>query len=80
LKRDIKLFVKDIISVMDSIEKFVSGMTIDELGKDDRTARAVIRKFEIIGEATTARSLRSEGLGWIFTLSTSNRAEQVLNC
>ncbi|WXG42979.1 MAG: DUF86 domain-containing protein [Promethearchaeati archaeon SRVP18_Atabeyarchaeia-1] len=52
MKRDIKLFVKDIISAMDSIEKFVSGMTIDEIQKDDKTSSAVIRKFEIIGEAT----------------------------
>lgn len=52
MKRDIRLFVKDIISAMDSIEKFVSGMTIDVLEKDDKTSSAVIRKFEIIGEAT----------------------------
>jgi uncharacterized protein with HEPN domain len=52
VKRDIRLFVKDIISAMDSIEKFVSGMTIDVLEKDDKTSSAVIRKFEIIGEAT----------------------------
>ena len=52
MKRDIKLFVKDIITAMDSIEKFVRDMTIDELEKDDKTSSAVIRKFEIIGEAT----------------------------
>jgi uncharacterized protein with HEPN domain len=52
LKRDIKLFVKDIITAMDAIEFFVRGMTIRELEKDDRTSSAVIRKFEIIGEAT----------------------------
>jgi uncharacterized protein with HEPN domain len=51
LKRDIKLFVKDIISAMDAIEEFVGGTTINELEKDDKTASAVIRKFEIIGEA-----------------------------
>lgn len=51
MKRDFRLFVKDIISAMDAIEKFVSGMTIDEIEKDDKTSSAVIRKFEIIGEA-----------------------------
>ncbi len=49
MKRDFKLFVKDIISAMDAIERFVSSMTIDELEKDDKTSSAVIRKFEIIG-------------------------------
>ncbi len=52
MKRDYKLFLKDLISAMNSIEEFVSGMTIDEIKEDDKTSSAVIRKFEIIGEAT----------------------------
>ncbi len=51
MKRDSKLFVKDIIDAMDSIEKFVGKMNLDELQKDEKTSSAVIRKFEIIGEA-----------------------------
>src|SRR3989344_3463226 len=51
MKRDNKLFVKDIIDAMDSIEKFVEGMTLEGLKKDEKTSSAVIRKFEIIGEA-----------------------------
>ena len=50
-KRDYKLFIKDIISAMDSIEEFVSDMTLDELEADKKTSSAVIRQFEIIGEA-----------------------------
>jgi uncharacterized protein with HEPN domain len=52
MKRDCKLFLKDIVSAMDSIDEFVSGLTIEEIRKDDKTASAVIRKFEVIGEAT----------------------------
>ena len=52
MKRDYKLFIKDIISAMKSIEKFVEGLSLDEVGEDDKTSSAVIRKFEIIGEAT----------------------------
>lgn len=52
MKRDYKLFLKDIILAMESIERFVEGMSIEELTQDDRTSSAVIRKFEIIGEAT----------------------------
>ena len=37
---------------MESIERFVEGMSFDELMQDDKTSSAVIRKFEIIGEAT----------------------------
>ncbi|MEN6379405.1 MAG: DUF86 domain-containing protein [Methanofastidiosum sp.] len=37
---------------MNSIEKFVSDMTYNELISDDKTVSAVIRKFEIIGEAS----------------------------
>ena len=36
---------------MDSIEGFVSGMTLDDLVGDDKTSSAVLRKFEVIGEA-----------------------------
>ena len=51
MKRDSKLFVKDIIDAMESIEKFIGKMTLDELQEDEKTSSAVIRKFEVIGEA-----------------------------
>mgnify|MGYP001587272213 CR=1 FL=1 len=50
-KRDHKLFVKDIVDAMEHIEEFVSDMSLDELEADEKTSSAVIRKFEIIGEA-----------------------------
>jgi uncharacterized protein with HEPN domain len=52
MKRDYKLFLNDIIRAMESIELFVEDMSAEELAQDDKTASAVIRKFEIIGEAT----------------------------
>lgn len=51
MKRDYGLFVKDIILAMESIEGFVEGMSLEEVVSDDRTSSAIIRKFEIIGEA-----------------------------
>jgi uncharacterized protein with HEPN domain len=51
MKRDYRLFLKDIIQAMEAIEKFVEGMEFEELVKDDKTSSAVIRKFEILGEA-----------------------------
>jgi len=50
--RDPKLYLKDILEAMDSIELFIGEMDFDEFKEDDKTSSAVIRKFEIIGEAT----------------------------
>ncbi len=36
---------------MNSIEAFVEGMSLETFQTDDKTTSAVIRKFEIIGEA-----------------------------
>jgi uncharacterized protein with HEPN domain len=50
--RDCKIYLKDILAAVDSIEAFVKGMSFEEFRADDKTTSAVIRKFEIIGEAT----------------------------
>ena len=49
--RNYRLYLEDILSAMDSIEAFVAGMDLEAFQADDKTASAVIRKFEIIGEA-----------------------------
>jgi len=51
-KRDIKLYVEDVLEAIKAIEKFVEGMDFESFKEDDKTSSAVIRKFEIIGEAT----------------------------
>lgn len=50
--RDETLYLKDMLVAMEAIEEFVKDMTYDDFIHDDRTSSAVIRKFEIIGEAT----------------------------
>jgi uncharacterized protein with HEPN domain len=50
--RDYRLFLKDIISAMECIEKFVEDMSLDQFVSDLKTSSAVIRQFEILGEAT----------------------------
>jgi uncharacterized protein with HEPN domain len=50
--RDYKLYIKDILDAMEAIETFVEGMEFDQFRADDKTSSAVIRKFEIIGEAS----------------------------
>ncbi len=49
--RDISLYLQDILDAMLAIEQFVEGISFDEFKTDDKTSSAVIRKFEIIGEA-----------------------------
>lgn len=51
MKRDYKLFITDIISSMDDIEEFIGDMDVEQLKKDKKTSNAIIRKFEIMGEA-----------------------------
>lgn len=44
-------YVRDIYDNIIRVESFVSGMTLNDLLHDAKTAYAVIRAFEIIGEA-----------------------------
>jgi uncharacterized protein with HEPN domain len=50
--RDYKLYLKDILTAIDSIERFVAGMNMAAFQADEKTTSAVIQKLEIIGEAT----------------------------
>lgn len=40
--RDYQLYLKDILSAMDSIEAFVEGMSFEEFRADDKTASVVL--------------------------------------
>lgn len=51
MSRDYKLFLDDIIYSIEKIEKYISDLTLDDFINDDKTADAIIRNFEIIGEA-----------------------------
>ncbi len=44
-------YIKDIISELERIEKFVGNMSYEEFVNDEKTIYAVIRCFEVIGEA-----------------------------
>ncbi len=49
--RNYRLYIKDIVVAMESIEEFIAGMDLASFRADDKTASAVMRKLEIIGEA-----------------------------
>jgi uncharacterized protein with HEPN domain len=50
-KRDSKLLLADILESVEKIKKYTSGLTYDIFINDSKTLDAVIRNFEIIGEA-----------------------------
>ena len=50
-KRETKLLLEDIIESIDKIERYTKNITFEEFFKDEKTIDAVIRNFEVIGEA-----------------------------
>ena len=50
--RDYRLYLQDILAAMIDAQKFVEGMDFDAFTADDKTVSAVVRKLEIVGEAT----------------------------
>jgi uncharacterized protein with HEPN domain len=50
--RDFQIYLEDIIDAVDSIEEYTSELTYEAFVKDKKTVDAVVRNFEIIGEAS----------------------------
>lgn len=50
--RDPKLYLGDILEAMGAIEAFVGDLDLEAFKNNDMVSSAVIRKFEVIGEAT----------------------------
>ena len=51
MMREYKDYVADIIDAIEKSESFIKGMSFEAFEKDVKTAFAVIRAFEIMGEA-----------------------------
>lgn len=51
MKRDYRLYIDDLLEAIEKIQKYVEGISFDEFTEDTKTIDAVIRNFEIIGEA-----------------------------
>ena len=51
MKRDILLFIEDILNGIKNIEEFAKGLNKKKFSKDNLRQSAVIRQLEIIGEA-----------------------------
>jgi len=51
MKRDVLLFIDDILESIKNIEDFTKGINKEKFSKDKLRQSAVIRQIEIIGEA-----------------------------
>jgi len=51
VKREVGDYIEDIIGAMDKAMNFVKNISYEEFIQDDKTAFAVVRALEIIGEA-----------------------------
>lgn len=67
-KRDNELLMEDRLEVAEKIEKYTRGLNFKMFSGEDKTVDAVIRNFEIIGEAANRISSdvkkQSPEIGW----------------
>lgn len=52
MKREVSLYLRDILQNMALAEDFVLGLSQQDLETDNKTLYAVLRAIEVIGEAT----------------------------
>ena len=62
MKRDYKLYLNDIKECIQLIEEYIKGISEEQFNKDKKLQDAVIRRLEIIGEASRniPRSLKEK--------------------
>ncbi|MBI3588954.1 MAG: DUF86 domain-containing protein [Candidatus Liptonbacteria bacterium] len=51
MKKDIRVYLEDILESINKIEKYTSQINFEEFGKNTERQDAVMRRLEIIGEA-----------------------------
>lgn len=51
-ERDAILFLEDIVLSMQRVQEYISGLNFEHFKRDYKTVDAVIRNFEVIGEAS----------------------------
>ena len=76
-RRDWTLFVADMREACDKIAAYTVGMDFEEFCADTRTADAVVRNLEIIGEASKfipdAQKLSKPEVDWVAIRGLRNR-------
>ncbi|MBI4548365.1 MAG: DUF86 domain-containing protein [Ignavibacteriae bacterium] len=51
-KRDWKVYAEDILEALERVAAYVEGMRYEDFQRDRKTIDAVVRNFEIVGEAS----------------------------
>jgi len=51
MKRTYKLYLNDILEAIERIENYTKGLSFEDFSKNSMVVDAVVRNFEIIGEA-----------------------------
>ncbi|MCC6683768.1 MAG: DUF86 domain-containing protein [Bacteroidia bacterium] len=76
-KRDAKLLLSDILEAVQKIKKYTAGLSYDYFIADSKTLDAVIRNFEIIGEAANRLpdefKDKHESVNWFRIIGFRNR-------
>lgn len=52
MKRDYRVYIDDIVEAVKKIEKYSKAKTWNTFQKDEMAIDAIVRNFEVIGEAT----------------------------
>lgn len=52
MRRDYRVYLKDILQAFFNARQFLEGLTYEEFIADRKTTSAVVRELEIVGEAT----------------------------
>ncbi|MBI4400784.1 MAG: DUF86 domain-containing protein [Nitrospirae bacterium] len=67
-KREFLDYLEDILDAAEKIGQFTTGMTFEQFAEDEKTIYAVVRAFEIVGEAAkkvpTAIRKRNPSVPW----------------
>lgn len=76
-KRDAKLLLSDILEAVQKIKKYTAELNYDRFIADSKTLDAVIRNFEIIGEAANRLpdefKDKHESVNWFRIIGFRNR-------
>ena len=52
MKRDCRIYLKDILDAFRNAQQFVKGLSYQQFSTNRKTISAVVRELEIVGEAT----------------------------
>jgi uncharacterized protein with HEPN domain len=68
MPRDFRVYLEDILSAIQKVKSYTSGLSLQDFLQDDKTFDAVVRNLEVIGEAAKhlpdeARK-RAPGINW----------------